>query len=62
MGEIKSGKELCDEFFANLANVEGVELDVGNILQLLYDEGRLTADAVLSALKCMREGDEDETG
>ena len=60
MEEIRSGKELCDEFFEGLVGVDNVDVEVGNLLQQLYEEGRLTVDTVVSSLKNLREGDENE--
>ena len=60
MEEIRSGKELCDEFFEGLVRVDNVDVEVGNLLRQLYEEGRLTVDTVVSALKSLREGDENE--
>lgn len=59
MEEIKSGKELCDEFFEGLVGIEGVDKVLGDILQQLYEKGQLTTDTVLSTLKDMREGEKN---
>ncbi len=40
--KIKSGQEILDEFFNEIANIEGVEQDVANIVINLYREGKLT--------------------
>lgn len=60
MVEIRSGKELCDEFFEGLGGIDGVDGDVCTALQQLYEEGQLTIDGVLSALKRAREEVEGE--
>lgn len=60
MEEIKSGKELCDEYFEGLVSVEGIDVGLGSILKELYGKGQLTTDDVLSTLKVVREGDKNE--
>ena len=60
MEEIKSGKELCDEYFEGLVSVEGVEADLGSMLKELYEKGQLTTGKVLSTMKDAREGDKNE--
>ncbi|KHE90732.1 MAG: hypothetical protein K8F52_07560 [Candidatus Scalindua rubra] len=39
---IKSGKEVIDEFFAEIMNIEGVDKRIVEKLASLYSEGRLT--------------------
>ena len=39
---IRSGQEVLDEFFTEIASVEGVDQDVANIVENLYREGKLT--------------------
>ena len=60
MEEIKSGKELCDEYFEGLVSVEGIDVGLGSMLKELYGKGQLTTDDVLSTLKVVREGDKNE--
>ena len=60
MEEIKSGKELCDEYFEGLVSVEGIDVGLGSMLKELYGKGQLTTDNVLSTLKVVREGDKNE--
>jgi len=60
MEEIKSGKELCDEYFEGLVSIEGVDVDLASMLKELYGKGQLTTDKVLSTMKNMREGDKNE--
>jgi len=40
--EIKSGKGVIDEFFAEIMNVEGVDKKTVEKLTSLYSEGKLT--------------------
>ena len=60
MEEIKSGKELCDEYFEGLVSVEGIDVGLGSMLKELYGKGQLTTDNVLSTMKGVREGDKNE--
>ncbi len=39
---IKSGKEVIDEFFAEIMNIEGVDKKTVEKLTSLYSEGKLT--------------------
>jgi len=40
--EIKSGKEVIDEFFAEIMNIEGVDKKTVEKLTSLHSEGKLT--------------------
>lgn len=40
--EIKSGKEVIDEFFAEIMNIEGVDKNTVEKLTSLHSEGKLT--------------------
>ncbi|GAI19998.1 unnamed protein product [marine sediment metagenome] len=40
--QIRSGQEVLDEFFTEIASIEGVDQDVANIVINLYREGKLT--------------------
>jgi len=39
---IRSGQEILDEFFTEIANIDGIENDVANIVINLYREGKLS--------------------
>jgi hypothetical protein len=52
---IKSGQEILDEFFAEMANIEGVDKDVANVVINLYHEGRLTNTNLSNELTRIRE-------
>ncbi len=60
MEEVKSGKELCEEYFERLVSVEGIDVGLGSMLKELYGKGPLTTVNVLSMMKVMREGDKNE--
>ena len=53
--KIKSGQEILDEFFAEIANIEGVDQDVANVVINLYHEGRLTNTNLSNELARIRE-------
>lgn len=48
--EIKSGKQVIDEFFAEIMNIEGVDKKTVEKLTSLYDEGKLTDTNVENAM------------
>lgn len=49
--EIKSGREVIDEFFAEIPNVEGVNEKTVNKLVELYSDGKLTDSNIQNALE-----------
>lgn len=53
--EIKSGKQILDEFFNSLKEIPGVSEDVANVLLGLYQSNKLTARNLFNALSKMRE-------
>lgn len=53
--EIKSGKDVIDEFFAEIFNVEGVdEKTIGKLVEL-YNEGKLTDNKIQNALEELKQ-------
>lgn len=40
--KIKSGKEVIDEFFSEIYNIEGIDENTVDLLISLYSEGKLT--------------------
>ena len=48
--EIKSGKEVIDEFFAEVMNIEGVDKKTVEKLTSLYREGKLTDTNIENAM------------
>jgi hypothetical protein len=53
--EIKSGKQILDEFFNTLKEVTGISEDVANVLLELYQSNKLTAKNLANALSKIRE-------
>ena len=54
MEEIKSGKELCDDFFESLSKREDVDSQVAELIKDLYSNGELTKDKILQGLQSLR--------
>jgi len=52
---IRSGQEVLDEFFAEMANIEGVDQDVANIVISLYRDGKLSDTNLSNELARIRE-------
>ena len=49
--EIKSGKQVIDEFFANIINIEGVDKKTVENLTSLYSKGKLTDIEIQNAME-----------
>jgi len=49
--KIKSGKEVIDEFFAEIMNIEGVDKKTVEKLTSLYSEGKLTDINIQNAME-----------
>lgn len=48
--EIKSGKQVIDEFFAEIMNIKGVDKKTVEKLTSLYSEGKLTDTNIENAM------------
>lgn len=53
---ISSGEEIVKEFFDNIASISGIDPSVAQEIKGLNDEGRLSKQSILDALKVLREG------
>jgi hypothetical protein len=53
--QIKSGKEILDEFFSRITDIEGVDQEVVKIIIKLYQEGKLTNIHISNELSRIRE-------
>lgn len=51
----KPAKEIINEFFARLHDIDGMDPDVAATIQRLWDDNKLGRDELLSALKTARE-------
>ncbi len=52
--KVKSGKEILDDFFMEISNIENVDKDISTILYELYKENKLTEKAVINKLEELR--------
>lgn len=58
---IKSGKEVIDEFFAEIIKIEGVDENTVEKLTSLYSEGKLTDTNIQNALEQLLQEELDTT-
>ncbi len=59
--EIKSGKEVIDEFFAEIMNIEGVDKKTVEKLTSLYSEGKLTDTNIQNVMEKLLQEELDTT-
>lgn len=52
--KLKSGKEIMDEFFAELGTIEGLDEDIANELVILYNENKLSERGIINSLNDLR--------
>lgn len=57
--DIKSGKEILDEFFARIENIPDINKPIADILKELYQQGKLSDKNIYNALLKQREGKTD---
>lgn len=60
MDEIKSGKELCDEFFNGLVKMKDADQEIEQLLKELYETKKLSPENILAGLESLRENDQNE--
>lgn len=53
--QIKSGKDVIDEFFAEILNIEGTDENTVNKLIELYGENKLTDSNIQNALEELKQ-------
>ncbi|GAA5020563.1 MULTISPECIES: hypothetical protein [Bacteroidota] len=56
---VKSGKEILDDFFNGIEKIENVDTDIAKMLERLYQEDKLTDTNVKNELQQLRDGDKD---
>ncbi|MBD98349.1 MAG: hypothetical protein CMO34_00765 [Verrucomicrobia bacterium] len=56
---VKSGKEILDDFFNGIETIENVDADIAKMLKRLYQEDKLTDTNVKNELQQLRDGDKD---
>ena len=57
--EIKSGKEILDEFFEDIKTDEKLDQDVATAIIDLYESGKLTDRNLTNTLSKLREGNDE---
>jgi len=57
---VKSGKEILDEFFANISNLENVDKELAASLTNLYQQGRLTDTNLKNEIQKIRDKNANE--
>ena len=60
--ESKSGKEVLNEFFAEIVNIEGVDEKTVKKLVSLYSEKKLTDTNIQNAMEELLQEELDRTG
>ncbi len=55
--KVKSGKEILDDFFTNISNIESVDKGLAESLAILYQQGKLTDTNVKNELQNLRDKD-----
>jgi uncharacterized protein (UPF0335 family) len=55
--EVKSGKEILEEFFENIQNIENVDKTLAQSLKNLYTQGKLSDKNIINELFELRKQD-----
>ena len=58
--KVKSGKEILDDFFNGLEEIENVDTDIAKMLSELYQNDKLTDTNVKNELQKLRDGNKDK--
>jgi len=53
--KVKSGKEILDEFFANISSLEKVDKELAESLASLYHQGKLTDTNLKNEIQKIRD-------
>lgn len=56
--EVKSGKEILDDFFKDIQNIENIDKNIAQSLSALYEQGKFTDANVKNELQKLREQNE----
>jgi len=57
--KVKSGKEILDDFFNGIQEIENVDKDIAKMLSELYQNDKLTDTNVKNELQKLRDGNKD---
>ncbi len=52
---VKNGKEILDDFFKNILNIDDVDRDLAAEIKTMYEEGKLTNANLSNKLDSLRE-------
>jgi len=58
--KVKSGKEILNDFFDNIEEIENVNKDIAKMLVYLYQNDKLTDTNVKNELQKLREQDDNK--
>lgn len=59
-GKVKSGKEIVEDFFKNIENIEGVDKEIAKMLISLNKNDKLTENNVRNELSNLRIKDDSK--
>lgn len=57
--KVKSGKEILDDFFDGIEEIENVDKDIAKMLSKLYQDDKLTDTYVKNELQKLRDGNKN---
>ena len=57
--KVKSGKEILDDFFNGIEEIENVDTDIAKMLSELYQNDKLTDTNIKNELQNLRDGNKD---
>lgn len=57
--KVKSGKEILNDFFNSIEEIENVDTDIAKMLTELYQNDKLTDTNVKNGLQKLRDGNKD---
>jgi hypothetical protein len=55
--KVKSGKEILEDFFKDIQNIENVDQNIAQSLSKLFEQGKLTDANIKNELQRLREED-----
>ena len=55
--QVKSGKEILNDFFTTIQDIENVDKSLAESLTTLYNQGKLTERNLINELQKLREQD-----
>jgi len=57
--KVKSGKEILDDFFDRIEEIENIDKDIAKMLSKLYQDDKLTDTNVKNELQKLRDGNKN---